>query len=80
MPAKNLYHDAVVAALVADGWIITEDPLTLSFGGKDLFVDIGAERTTIGAEKAGRKIAVEVRLPGLVADPRPRRSCGAIRH
>jgi hypothetical protein len=60
MPARNLYHDAVVAALVADGWTITDDPLILSFGGKDLFVDLGAERPTLAAEKAGRKIAVEI--------------------
>jgi hypothetical protein len=60
MPARNVYHDVVVAALIADGWTITDDPLTLSFGGKDLFVDLGAERRTVGAEKAGRKIAVEV--------------------
>ena len=60
MPARNLYHDAVVAALVTDGWTITDDPLTLSFGGKDLFVDLGAERPTLAAEKAGRRIAVEI--------------------
>lgn len=40
MPAKNIYHDLVVRALTADGWTITHDPLTLSFGGKDLFVDL----------------------------------------
>src|SRR4051794_9449976 len=34
--------------------------MTLSFGGKDLFVDLGAEREAIAAEKAGRKIAVEI--------------------
>jgi XisH protein len=60
MPAKNIHHDAVVAALIADGWTVTDDPLTLSFGGKDLFVDLGAERPTLAAEKAGRKIAVQV--------------------
>jgi hypothetical protein len=60
MPAKNLFHDAVVEALIADGWTITDDPLTLSFGGKDLFVDLGAERPTLAAERAGRKIAVKV--------------------
>jgi hypothetical protein len=60
MPAKNLYHDVVVNALKADGWTITHDPLTLAFGGKDLFVDIGAERTTIAAERGYEKIAVEV--------------------
>ncbi len=60
MPAKNLYHDNVIRALIADGWSITHDPLTLSFGGKDLFVDLGAERAAVAAEKEGRRIAVEV--------------------
>jgi hypothetical protein len=58
--AKNIYHDAVVRALKADGWTITDDPLWLKYGGQDLYVDLGAERMTLGAEKAGRKIAVEV--------------------
>jgi hypothetical protein len=60
VPAKNIYHDAVVEALKADGWTITHDPLTLSFGGKDLFVDLGAERVALAAEKGERKIAVEI--------------------
>jgi hypothetical protein len=29
MSAKNIYHDAVVQALTADGWTITDDPLRL---------------------------------------------------
>ncbi len=60
MPAKDLYHDAVKAALVTDGWTITDDPLTLRWGPKDLFVDLGAEKL-LSAEKAGRKIAVEIK-------------------
>jgi hypothetical protein len=60
MPAKNLYHDVVVQALTADGWTITHDPLWLSFGGRDLFVDLGAERTTVAAERGGERIAVEI--------------------
>jgi hypothetical protein len=60
MPAKNIYHDTVVRALTADGWKITDDPLSLSYGGKDLYVDLGAERATIAAEKNGQKIAVEI--------------------
>ncbi len=60
MPAKNVYHDAVVHALTTDGWTITHDPLTLSYGGKDLFVDLGAERVAIAAERAGQRIAVEI--------------------
>ena len=60
MPAKNVYHAAVLDALRADGWTITHDPLTISYGGKDLFVDLGAERATIGAEKGNERIAVEI--------------------
>ena len=60
MPAKNVYHDAVIRALNADGWTITHDPLTLSYGGKDLFVDLGAERVTLAAVKGTEQIAVEV--------------------
>lgn len=60
MSARNIYHDAVIRALTADGWTITDDPLRLSYGGKDVFVDLGAEKSAIGAEKAGRKIAVEI--------------------
>jgi hypothetical protein len=71
VPAKNIYHDAVVHALTADGWTVTHDPLTLSYGGKDLFVDLGAERVTLAAEKGGQKIAVEIQSfvsPSLVRD------------
>jgi hypothetical protein len=60
VPAKNIYHDAVVRALTADGWTVTHDPLTVSFGGKDLFVDLAAERVALAAEKGGQKIAVEI--------------------
>lgn len=59
MPAKNVYHSNVIQALIEDGWVITHDPLTIGFGGRSFFVDLGAERT-IGAEKAGQRIAVEV--------------------
>ena len=60
MPRKDIYHDIVKNALIKDGWTITHDPLTLSFGDKDIYVDIGAEQP-IGAEKDGKKIAVEVK-------------------
>jgi hypothetical protein len=58
--ARNIYHDAVVHALTADGWTITDDPLRIEYGDRIIYVDLGAERTTFGAEKAGRKIAVEI--------------------
>jgi hypothetical protein len=58
--AKNIYHDTVVHALEADGWTITHDPMTLSYGDRDLYMDLGAERTAIAAEKGEQKIAVEI--------------------
>jgi hypothetical protein len=60
LPAKNVHHDAVVRALTADGWTITHDPLRLAFGNRDAYVDLGAERAPLAAEKEGRKIAVEI--------------------
>jgi hypothetical protein len=30
-----------------DGWTITDDPLILSYGSRDLYVDLGAERDMI---------------------------------
>jgi hypothetical protein len=60
MPAKNVDHDAVIRALVADGWTITDDPLKLEYGDRNLYVDLGAESSAVGAEKSGRKIAVEI--------------------
>jgi hypothetical protein len=71
MPAKNMYHDAVRAALVADGWTITADPLRVVFGGRNLYVDLAADRDVVGAEKYGQRIAVEVQSlsgPSPVAD------------
>ena len=60
MSRPDAYHEAVRRALEKDGWTITHDPLTLSFGGKDLFVDLGAERSAIAAEKDYQRIAVEI--------------------
>lgn len=60
MPAKDIYHNQVKNALIKDGWTITDDPLILSIGKKDLFVDLGAEKL-IAAEKEHQKIAVEIK-------------------
>src|SRR5262245_59460682 len=62
MAAKDIYHNHVRIALERDGWTITHDPLTIALEntGDNLFVDLGAERL-IAAEKASRKIAVEVK-------------------
>lgn len=60
MPARDLYHDCVRNALTKDGWTITHDPLTLKWGKKDMFVDLGAERL-LAAERSGDRIAVEIK-------------------
>jgi hypothetical protein len=61
MPARDIYHQAVRHALEADGWTITDDPLRLAYGGENAYVDLGAERGAIAAEKDGQKIAVEIK-------------------
>jgi hypothetical protein len=60
MPAPDIFHDQVKNALVKDGWTITDDPLTIQWGRKKLYVDLGAERL-LAAAKSGRKIAVEIK-------------------
>jgi hypothetical protein len=61
MPAKDLYHDIVVEALTADGWAITNDPLFLAYGGRSLYVDLGAEGETLAAEKNNARLAIEIK-------------------
>lgn len=58
--AKDIYHDTVRTALEKDNWIITDDPLTLKVGRRDLFVDLGAEKL-LAAQREGKKIAVEIK-------------------
>ncbi|MCP4656540.1 MAG: fatty-acid synthase [bacterium] len=60
MPARDFFHDAVKTALVKDGWKITHDPFRLSWGGKDMYVDLGVERL-LAARKDKRQIAVEIK-------------------
>ncbi|MEW5941270.1 MAG: XisH family protein [Chloroflexota bacterium] len=60
MPVRDIFHDAVKNALIKDGWTITHDPLRLTWGGKDMYIDLGAERL-LAAEKGGQRIAVEVK-------------------
>jgi len=60
MPAKDIYHNAVRQALINDGWTITADPYKIEWRKKRVYVDLGAERL-LTAEKAGEKIAVEVK-------------------
>lgn len=55
-----MHHTAVRQALIKEGWTITHDPLTLSFGVHNLYVDLGAERV-LAAERDGEQIAVEIK-------------------
>jgi XisH protein len=58
--AKDIFHNTVKLALQKDGWTITHDPYRLRYGIADIYIDLAAEEA-IAAEKAGRKIAVEVK-------------------
>lgn len=60
LPARNIHHTAVIQALKDDGWTITHDPLLIRFGDRRLFIDLGAERGTIGAVRGSERIAVEI--------------------
>jgi hypothetical protein len=60
MPARDIYHNAVKNALVKEGWIITDEPLHLKWGQKDMYVDLGAKQL-LAAEQGSKKIAVEIK-------------------
>jgi len=75
MPARDIYHQAVKAALIADGWTITHDPYRVGFGGKDVYIDLGAERDALdpmlAAERGTMRIAVEIKTftgPSVIGD------------
>lgn len=60
--ARDLLHETVRIALEKDGWIITDDPVSLynKTLGIDYEIDLGAEKTII-ASKEQKKIMVEVK-------------------
>jgi hypothetical protein len=60
LPARDIYHDICKKALIKEGWKITHDPYLISFGTKNVFVDLGAERM-LAAEKNEQRIAVEIK-------------------
>lgn len=60
MAAKDLFHNAVKQALLKEQWVITADPLTIKIEGVRFEIDLAAEKV-LAAEKAGRKIAIEVK-------------------
>ena len=60
MSARDLFHEAVRQALQKEQWVITDDPLKFKFGNVNFQVDLGAEKI-VAAERAGEKIAVEIK-------------------
>lgn len=59
--AKDKYHQVVREALEKEGWLITHDPYFLMLGKRRGFIDLGAERELLAAEKDMEKIAVEIK-------------------
>lgn len=57
--AKDRFHNAVKTALEKEGWTITADPYQVSVGDVDFEIDLAAEM--LAAERAGEKIAVEIK-------------------
>ncbi|MBM82483.1 MAG: hypothetical protein CMJ78_18110 [Planctomycetaceae bacterium] len=60
MSRRDQYHQSVVNALKKDGWLITDDPLTLEFAGKLIGIDLGAEKL-FAAEKGNEQVALEIK-------------------
>ena len=60
MPARDIYHDTVKNALIKDAWTITHDPLSLKWGTRDMYVDLGASQL-LAADKGERQIAAEIK-------------------
>ncbi len=60
MPARDIYHDSVKNALIKDGWTITHDPYTMTFGQTGVYADLGAEKA-LAAERGNEKIVVEIK-------------------
>lgn len=59
--AKDIFHQQVKNALIKDGWIITDDPLTIRISEAiKVQIDLAAENA-IAAERDTEKIAVEIK-------------------
>jgi len=64
MPAKDRYHDAVVRALVKNGWTITTEPMLVRFVERRLWIDIQAA-------KASEQLVIVVEVKGFESMPSP---------
>lgn len=68
MPSRDIIYNIVKQAIIKDGWKITDDPYTISYGERFLFIDLGGQQIKensqgefMGAEKENRKIAIEIK-------------------
>jgi hypothetical protein len=61
--ARDLFHENVKEALIKEGWLITNDPLSFKIGKVQVQIDLGAERL-IAAERGSDKIAIEIKTFG----------------
>jgi hypothetical protein len=61
MAAKDIFHDLVKQALQNEGWSITHDPFKIMLGRRRGYIDLGAEKEVIAAQKGNEKIAVEIK-------------------
>ena len=58
MPRLDYLHNTVKNTLIKAGWAITDDPFRISFGIRKVYVDLGAEKSLLAAEKGGERIIV----------------------
>lgn len=61
--ARDIFHYNFKSALEKEGWIVTDDPLRVSYEDIEYSIDLAAERLMI-AEKGEEKIAVEIKTFG----------------
>ena len=64
--ARDKFHKEVCEAIEKEGWKITDDPLYIKLGKIPIQIDLGAEKI-IGAEKEGKKIAIEIKTFGILS-------------
>ena len=64
MPPRDSIHDAVVEALMRDGWIITHDPLFLRYGDRSVLIYLGADDgqyMILTLDRGTIRIAIEIK-------------------
>jgi hypothetical protein len=64
--AKDKFHKEVCQAIEKEGWVITNNPFYIKLGKIPIQIDLGAEKI-IGAEKEGKKIAIEIKTFGILS-------------